>query len=465
MNLITLLPGNITRNSTTAELFKQAKVIIWDEAPMAHKKVLECIDRTLRDIMQNEQPFGGKVLILCGDFRQILSVCPRASRAQIVNSAINRSHLWQHFKVFHFKTNERVKRKGNSIELEQFAQTLKNIGDGNYPVTDIIGPDMIKIPNKWLSRSKNIQELIEEAFPNLEINYQNTDFLKGRAILTPKNIDANSLNNMILDKFPGDVSVKLSVDENVAEKSVIQIADEVMNKLNPSSLPPHELKLKKNAIIMLLRNLDLKSGACNGTRMKILRFTDYVIEAEILTGPKEGNRFFITRIRLYSNKQCPIPFIRQQFPIKLASVMTINKAQGQTLQYMCLYLPEPVFSHGQLYVACGRVGSANNLSIYIVNGKSQGIFDETKNDGVYTKNVVYKEVFDDEYGVLNFDDINDNEEKIIKIMIMILMKILMIIMILIIIVMIKKKKTVMIMIMILNRKITMMISIDYIIQQ
>ena len=63
---------------------------------------------------------------------------------------------------------------------------------------------------------------------------------------------------------------------------------------------------------------------------------------------------------------------------------------------MSLYLPEPVFAHGQLYVACGRVGSKDNLSIYIVDGKTQGYF--SGYEGVYTRNVVYKEVFDDKYG-------------------------------------------------------------------
>ena len=36
--------------------------------------------------------------------------------------------------------------------------------------------------------------------------------------------------------------------------------------------------------------------------------------------------------------------------------MTINKAQGQSINYLGVHLPQPVFSHGQLYVALSRAG-------------------------------------------------------------------------------------------------------------
>ena len=63
------------------------------------------------------------------------------------------------------------------------------------------------------------------------------------------------------------------------------------------------------------------------------------------------------------------PFImcRKQFPIKLSYAMIINKTQGQTLDLVGLFLPRPVFSHGQLYVAMSRVTSAEGLKVFILD--------------------------------------------------------------------------------------------------
>ncbi|GFU94231.1 ATP-dependent DNA helicase [Trichonephila clavipes] len=54
-------------------------------------------------------------------------------------------------------------------------------------------------------------------------------------------------------------------------------------------------------------------------------------------------------------------FKRLQFPVRLAFAMTINKAQGQSLQECGLNLENPCFSHGQLYVACSRIGKPSDL--------------------------------------------------------------------------------------------------------
>ncbi|KAL4584452.1 hypothetical protein LXL04_009054 [Taraxacum kok-saghyz] len=79
----------------------------------------------------------------------------------------------------------------------------------------------------------------------------------------------------------------------------------------------------------------------------------------------------------------------KEFVIRLCFAMTINKAQGQTIQNVGIYLPEPVFPHGQLYIALSRGISRGNTKVLVKpNDRSNG-------DDVYTSNVIYKEVLFD----------------------------------------------------------------------
>jgi ATP-dependent DNA helicase PIF1 len=81
-----------------------------------------------------------------------------------------------------------------------------------------------------------------------------------------------------------------------------------------------------------------------------------IIEATILTGGATGEDVFIPRIPLIPSDM-PFDFKRLQYPVRLALAMTINKAQGQSLSVAGVNLESSCFSHGQLYVACSRVGT------------------------------------------------------------------------------------------------------------
>ena len=107
---------------------------------------------------------------------------------------------------------------------------------------------------------------------------------------------------------------------------------------------------------MLLLNFNPSKGLVNGTKSICLATNSKVIQAEIATGSKAGEIVAIPRITIESQpEQAGIHFQRLQFPVRLAFAMTINKSQGQTLDFVGLYLPSLVFSYGQLYIAMSRI--------------------------------------------------------------------------------------------------------------
>lgn len=87
----------------------------------------------------------------------------------------------------------------------------------------------------------------------------------------------------------------------------------------------------------------------------------------------------------------PIAFQRKQFPVRPAFAMTVNKSQGQTLDSMSLFLPSPVFTHGQLYVALSRVSSPSSVHVFLTLPDSQNSTATLPPPNI-TRNVVYTEV-------------------------------------------------------------------------
>ncbi|VVC35537.1 P-loop containing nucleoside triphosphate hydrolase,DNA helicase Pif1-like [Cinara cedri] len=99
---------NIKKQSSMATVLKQCKIIIWDECTMAHKHSLEALNRTLKDIKNNDNLFGGTLLVLSGDFRQTLPVIPRSTYADEINACLKSSPLWRNVEKVQLKVNMRV---------------------------------------------------------------------------------------------------------------------------------------------------------------------------------------------------------------------------------------------------------------------------------------------------------------------------------------------------------------------
>ncbi len=73
--------------------------------------------------------------------------------------------------------------------------------------------------------------------------------------------------------------------------------------------------------------------------------------------------------------------------------MTINKSQAQSFAMIGIFLPNPVFNHGQLYTAYSRCKDLTKVFLHIEQGSDQGQIPQSSDHNFYTRNVVFQEIF------------------------------------------------------------------------
>ena len=362
----------IGKTAAMAQVIRQCRLIVWDECSMAHRKALEAVDRTLRDLRDSNSPMGGITVVLSGDFRQTLPVVPKGTKADQLLACLKSSPLWPAVRSLRLSTNMRARLSCHPL-AEQFTRTLLQLGEGKTPVDN---NDMLRCSAIGTAVSSPAQ-LVDKVFPDLPSHIRDHNWLRERAILAPRNVTVDAINHTLLQQIEAPSQTYTAINTVVEENDAVNYPVEFLNSLETSGLPPHELRLKPDAPIILLRNLD-QSRLCNGTRLAVKNLMPHVIKATILTGCGAGETVFVPRIP-HIPSDLPFRFKRLQFPLRLSFAMSINKAQGQTLSVVGLQLEEPCFSHGQLYVGCSRTGNPDNLFIHTPTGD--------------TKNIVHSEVF------------------------------------------------------------------------
>ncbi|XP_065219693.1 ATP-dependent DNA helicase pif1-like [Planococcus citri] len=337
--------------------------------------------------MGNQLSFGGKNIVFSGDFRQIPPVIKYGSKAEILSSSIKFSEVWKHLEILHLSVSQR------SINDPSYSEFLLKVGEGKIQETLCKDETLICLNFPNLKIFHSIEDVIDFIYPQDDL--QNFCELSKRCILSPTNKNINQINRVIIkERIPGEEIYLYSADTAIIEEkgreSIVNpdstyLCADFLNKLNEPGVPEHKITVKIGAICILLRNLNFEEGLVNGTKVVIKTVKKFIIE--VCLPENENKTFLIPRISFkFSAGDTGVQILRRQFPIKLAYALTINKAQGQTLNLAAIDLRDHVFAHGQLYVALSRVRSSKNICILTSQSKV------SEDNGIYTANPVFHEL-------------------------------------------------------------------------
>ncbi|XP_054259511.1 uncharacterized protein LOC128984236 [Macrosteles quadrilineatus] len=371
---------SLTNGSQRAELIRAAQLIVFDEAPMAHRYIFEILDRSLRDLMNSPEPFGNKILICAGDFRQIAPVVARArTPADIACVSLRASHLWPSFKLFSLSTPHRT---GSSTAYSEFL-----LGVGNGTISTVVFDEdrhtCNLIPLPGVRYVTSLSDLITFVFPDYVLN--DPDLTARRAILSTVNANVQNINAVVRNLASGIVHDLRSVDTVDKETDDgMEVDNQLLNQATSKGVPDHVLRLKIGSVCLIMRNLNIDSGLVNGTKVIITAISPRLITARL---PGKTEPICIPRIQFVFPfvEGSPLRVRRLQFPLMLAYSMTGHKSQGQTIDRVGVDLRSDCFTHGQLYVLLSRVRHPDDIAVLVRP--------ERVREGVaHTKNIVYGEL-------------------------------------------------------------------------
>ncbi|XP_057250108.1 uncharacterized protein LOC130591189 [Beta vulgaris subsp. vulgaris] len=179
---------NVSKQSGLAALLKEACLIIWDESSMARKENIESLDLLLRDLCDPNVPFGGKVIVFGGDFRQVLPIVPHKTQAEAVEASLVSSALWTTLTRFSLTENMRAR------EDQPFSEFLLALGNGSLQTVEVAA---VKLPSQIVlpfdASPDCLGKLVESVFPEISAGIFCDNIFTDRAILTPMNEDVDAI--------------------------------------------------------------------------------------------------------------------------------------------------------------------------------------------------------------------------------------------------------------------------------
>lgn len=174
---------------------RNASLLILDEITMLNKQGLRIIDKFLREeTMKNYLPFGVKVLVIGGDFRQTLPIVMHGNKVDTIEATIIKSNLWKHFHQMTLITNMR------SAAQASHNQWLLNIGSADTERIHGLSEIAVEIPSTMIA----LEEIIKATFGS-DVRSLTMDQLSERVILASRNEVTLVINNKVIDHLDGEL--------------------------------------------------------------------------------------------------------------------------------------------------------------------------------------------------------------------------------------------------------------------
>lgn len=343
-------------NKKQRELIRSVEVVIIDEISMVRSDLFWAVDYRLRQVAQGKskkKPFGGKQVILVGDFYQLPPVIKSEEEEQFIKNTYGGEFAFQtptwskgEFKCFYLKT---VHRQSND---NLFLSILNHIRHNDLETRDLIDPGT--------REPMTVREILNK-YADSQLCLSVTP-----VCLCTTNREANIINALANEKSDGDGRTFSAVVKGIFSE-----------KDYPT---PAKLELKTGTRVMTLINHRTPSGSLefvNGDVGEVLGFmnqagTDAVrIKLDngktVTISPNEWKnyQYVLTTDHKTGKEKVTQNEVGSyiQLPLKLAYAMTIHKSQGMSVDAVLIKLGNGCFAHGQLYTALSRCRSLKNLRI------------------------------------------------------------------------------------------------------
>lgn len=304
--------------------FKKLKVLILDEISMVSPNIFTAMDKILQAFKENTEPFGGIQVILSGDFFQL----PPISQSNDSKRFSWQSPSWKALDLQTCYLQKKFRQDDNQLIF-----VLDEIRSGQ------VSQQTYDILNQRYQKDLNIQFSPTKLYTH--------------------NLDVDRINNDELNKLPtGAVTYEF---QSEGAKTNIE-------KLFKSALVQEELTLKKDAVVMFIKNNPEKQYI-NGTTGVVIDFSKDEKQLPIV---KLSNGYVIKveyEDWATENDKGKVSAKISQIPLKLAWAITIHKSQGMTLDAAQIDLSK-TFEVGQGYVALSRIKNIEGLKLMGFNEKA-----------------------------------------------------------------------------------------------